>query len=111
MPIRNGHSQELPSGSNALVLLGGSTPEALFGQVPDELVLKLKEVGERSFPAGEFGLEESIRTSHQWLASSPHPRRQLVLISDFQKHEWSNLTEGKIIAPIACEAQSWSKRG
>ena len=88
--------KELPSGSNAMVLLGGSTPEALFGQVPDELVLKLKDVGERSFPAGEFGLEESIRTSLQWLASSPHPRRQLVLISDFQKHEWSNLTESKI---------------
>ena len=88
--------KELPSGSNAIVLLGGSTPEALFGQVPEELVLKLKEVGERSFPAGEFGLEESIRSSLQWLASSPHPRRQLVLISDFQKHEWSNLMEREI---------------
>ncbi len=84
---------ELPAGSNAIVLLGGSTPEALIGQVPEELALKLKEVGDRSFPAGDFGLEESIRASLQWLASSPHPRRQLVLISDFQKHEWSNLME------------------
>ena len=88
--------KELPSASNAMVLLGGSTPEALFGQVPDDLVLKLKEVGERSFPAGEFGLEESVRLSLQWLASSPHHRRQLVVISDFQKHEWSSLMESKI---------------
>ncbi len=87
---------ELPSGSNAIVLLGGSTPEALSGQVPEELVLKLKEVGDRTLPAGEFGWEVSVRSSLQWLASSPHPRRQLVLISDFQKHEWSNLMDREI---------------
>ncbi len=82
--------RELPSGSNCIVLLGGAKPEALSGQVPDELASKLSEVGKRSIPAGEFAWEEAFRTSLQWLATSPHSRRHLVLISDFQKHEWSS---------------------
>ncbi len=83
--------QELPAGSNCIVLLGGAKPEALTGQVPDELASKLSEVGKRSIPAGEFNWEESIQTSLQWLATSQHPRRHLVLISDFQKHEWTSI--------------------
>ena len=83
--------RELPAGSNCIVLLGGTKPEALTGQVPDELASSLVEVGKRSIPAGEFNWEESIQTSLQWLATSQHPRRHLVLISDFQKHEWTSI--------------------
>ena len=87
--------KELPEGSNGFVLFGGSTPEALDGQVPDELAARLETIGLRSIPSSELSLEESIRLSVQWLAKSSHPKRQLVLISDFQNHEWSDWTGEK----------------
>ncbi len=83
--------RELPAGSNCIVLLGGAKPEALTGQVPDELASRLGEVGQRSIPAGEFNWEDSMKASLQWLATSQHPKRHLVLISDFQKHEWTGI--------------------
>ena len=58
----------LPPGSNAMVVLGGAKPETLQGQVPDELASKVIGLGKRTGPAGEFTLEESIRSSLEWLA-------------------------------------------
>jgi hypothetical protein len=80
----------LPPGSNAIAILGGAKPEILQGQIPDELANKLIGFGKRTCPAGEFTLEESIRSSLEWLSKSQYPRRQVVLISDFQPHEWSD---------------------
>ena len=79
----------LPPGSNATVILGGTKSESLRGQVPDELARNLIDLSKRTVPAGEFTLEESVRSSLEWLAKSAYPRRQVVLISDFQQHEWS----------------------
>lgn len=79
----------LPPGSNAMVVLGGAKPETLQGQVPDELASKVIGLGKRTGPAGEFTLEESIRSSLEWLAKSQNPKRQVVLISDFQRSDWS----------------------
>ncbi len=80
---------KLPAGSNSLVLLGGAKAEALEGQIPDDLSAKLKELASRNIPAGDLGLQESIRDSLAWLATSQNPRRQIIILSDCQKHEWS----------------------
>ncbi len=80
---------KLPAGSNSLVLLGGAKAEALEGQIPDELSTKLKELASRAIPAGDFGLQESLRDSLAWLATSQNPRRQIIVLSDCQNHEWS----------------------
>lgn len=86
----------LPSGSNATVILGGAKPETLLGQVPDALASNLIGLSKRTVPAGEFTLEESVRSSLEWLAKSAYPRRQVVLISDFQQHEWSGKKASQI---------------
>lgn len=81
----------LPAGSNAMVVLGGSKPETISEHVPDLLAARMRAMGTRRIPAGEFALEQSLRPSLQWLSTSPNPRRQIVLISDFQKQEWSEM--------------------
>lgn len=80
---------KLPAGSNSLVLLGGAKADALQGQIPDDLSTKLNELANRTVPAGDLGLQESIRDSLTWLATSQNPRRQIIILSDFQKHEWA----------------------
>ena len=80
---------KLPAGSNSLVLLGGVKAEALEGQIPDDLSTKLKELASRTIPAGDLGIQEAIRDSLAWLATSQNPRRQIIVLSDCQKHEWS----------------------
>ncbi len=87
---------KLPAGSNAMLMFGGSMPESMQEQVPDLLAIRIREMGKRLVPAGDFMLEETIRPSLQWLSTSPNPRRQLVLISDFQNHEWSEMSSGQM---------------
>ena len=81
--------KKLPAGSNSLVLMGGAKAETLEGQIPDDLSAKLNELASRMVPAGDLGLQESIRDSLAWLTTSQNPRRQIIVLSDFQKHEWS----------------------
>ena len=87
---------KLPAGSNSRVLLGGAKAEALEGQIPDELLAKLKELAGRTIPAGDLGLQESIRDSLAWLATSQNPRRQIIVLSDCQKHEWSTWNSDQV---------------
>ncbi len=87
---------QLPAGSNATLILGGSMPESIREQAPDLLAIKIREIGKRLVPAGDFILDEAIRPSLQWLSTSLNSRRQLVLISDFQKHEWSEMRGGQL---------------
>ncbi len=88
--------EALPAGSNAMLTLGGSKPESIAEQVPDLLATKIRALSKRSLPAGHFSLQDSLRPSLQWLSTSSHPRRQLVLISDFQKHEWSDMLSNQM---------------
>ena len=86
----------LPSGSNATVLFGGSKPETLTGQVPDAIAASLIGHSKRTVPAGGFALEESIRISLEWLAKSQYAHRKIVVISDFQRHEWSDQNSAQV---------------
>jgi len=86
----------LPAGSNAKLILGGSMPDALQDQIPDVLASKIRSLGQRLVPAGVFVFQKSMQRSLDWLSNSSNPRRQVVLISDFQKHEWSGALAGPI---------------
>lgn len=83
----------LPAGSNAAVLLSGTKPETIDGQVPDELAIQLEQLINRTVPAGELDLENSLRLALDWLAKSQHPRRQMVVVSDYQTNDWSKLSK------------------
>lgn len=78
----------LPSGSVGSVFLGGATPERLPSQNPDELANQVERLAVRKVPSGELNLPASIQDASQWLADSPHSRRQIIVVSDMQSNEW-----------------------
>ncbi len=87
----------LPAGSNAAVLLSGTKPETVNGQVPEELAIQLEQLMDRTVPAGELDLESSLRLALDWLSKSQHTRRQLVVVSDYQTKDWSKLSNESTI--------------
>lgn len=87
----------LPEGSNATVLLSGTKPETMSGQVPEELAVQLEQLMDRTVPAGELDLESSLRLALDWLSKSQNTRRQLVVVSDYQTKDWSKLSNESTI--------------
>lgn len=78
----------LPSGSVGSVFLGGATPEKLPSQNPDELANQVERLAVRKVPSGQLNIPASMQDASQWLADSPHSRRQIILVSDMQSNEW-----------------------
>ena len=97
----------LPSGSNAQIVFAGTTPQLLNAPTPDLLAAKLRDAGKRSVSAGDLALQDAMSSALQWLASSPHSRRQVVVLSDFQKHEWSRASSS-IVQEIASKVAGQS---
>jgi hypothetical protein len=80
--------QQLPAGSSAALILGGSPSQMLPEHQPTRLIERLDALKESLSYSGRLDLEQSVDTSVDWLNGSQHPRRQLVVISDFQASQW-----------------------
>ncbi len=80
---------QLPSGSSASIILGGDAPERIADQVPETLVKRLQETRDRTIPAGPMDLDSATRSALEWLGAASQTRRHLIVMSDFQKSDWS----------------------
>ena len=77
----------LPKGSDAKLLIAGSGTRLL-----DAGGSRLPDVAGIDWPAAEFGPADApaaIAEARSLLAKSPHRRREVVLVSDFQKLNWA----------------------
>lgn len=80
--------EDLPAGSDAAILLGGKPVEMWPEHQSSELVKRLLTLNDRTETAGRLDLSEGVREASRWLDTSSNPKRQLLVVSDFQASEW-----------------------
>lgn len=82
--------EQLPAGSSAALVLGGSPSQMLPEHQPSRLIERLDALGQSQGYSGRLAIEQAVGSSLDWLNGSQHPRRQLVVISDFQASQWES---------------------
>lgn len=99
--------EDLPRGSDASIVLGGTAPVAIEKSGIAELKDTIRSLEGRTIPSGPFDLSASVQLATQWLAKSTLARRQIVVISDFQSQDWDERTsDGMRRIPELLKAQA-----
>jgi hypothetical protein len=81
----------LPEGSDAVVIMAGQRPVKLEGRFPRDFVVQLEQLADRKVAAGKLDLDGAFGLATPWLTAIPHAKRQLIVLTDCEKSEWSEL--------------------
>ncbi|MEQ1829229.1 MAG: BatA domain-containing protein, partial [Pirellula sp.] len=85
----------LPSGSDAAVVLAGAKPLTLDSHLPNELSTRLKQLSQRDVPAGNLQIRDALDAAERWLSSSSIAKRLLIIVTDAQEFDWSEMVTSK----------------
>ncbi len=79
---------QLPPSSSVCLILAGDPIDVWDEHRPDALREPVRELSLRKASAGTMNLASAVRAGADWLSSSPHPKRHLLVLSDFQASQW-----------------------
>jgi hypothetical protein len=79
---------QLPPSSSVCLILAGDPIDVWDEHRPDALREPIRELSLRKASAGTMNLANAVRAGADWLSSSPHPKRHLLVLSDFQASQW-----------------------
>jgi len=79
---------QLPPSSSVCLILAGDPIDVWDEHRPDALRELVRELSHRKASAGTMNLANAVRAGADWLSSSPHPKRHLLVLSDFQASQW-----------------------
>ena len=81
---------QLPPSSSVCLILAGDPIDVWDEHRPEALRESVRELSLRKASAGTMNLASAVRAGADWLSSSPHPKRHLLVLSDFQASQWDN---------------------
>lgn len=79
---------QLPPSSSVCLILAGEPIDVWDEHRPEALRESVRELSLRKASAGTMNLASAVRAGADWLSSSPHPKRHLLVLSDFQASQW-----------------------
>lgn len=79
---------QLPPSSSVCLILAGDPIEIWDEHRPDALREPVRELAFRKASAGTMNLADAVRAGTDWLSTTPHPKRHLLVLSDFQASQW-----------------------
>jgi hypothetical protein len=79
---------QLPPSSSVCLILAGDPIDVWGEHRPEVLRESVRELSLRKASAGTINLASAVRAGADWLSSSPHPKRHLLVLSDFQASQW-----------------------
>lgn len=109
--------QGLKDGTLISVCLAGKSPRIIVEREPLKASLRqrVQLLAKPTFQAGQ--LREAVQAVDDLMRSSPTPRKELYLISDFQRSAWPeqakllDLRSGARLLPIAVAQKPWKNAG